>query len=194
MRILPGTAAMSEAGAPKVIGFFGDSGSGKTTLIERLIARFHARGLRVAAVKHAHHGFDVDRPGKDSYRFRAAGAAQVLLASERRWALLGETVAPAEGGDVLARQLARLDPCDLVLIEGFRGQAGVPFIHVRRRLAGGDGPAPAAAARDRVAGLIAVASDERLPEDQEKGIPVLDLNDIDAIAAFIAARLGVKTC
>ena len=122
----------------KVIGVVGDSGAGKTTLVEQLIARFSHGGCRVAAIKHAHHGFDIDRPGKDSYRFRAAGAAQVLLASDERWALLGEQ-REGDPAAALARHLARLDPCDLVIVEGFRSQAGVDFIEVRRAEAGGTG-------------------------------------------------------
>ena len=76
---------------PRVVGFIGYSNTGKTTLIEKLIPIFTSRGLRVAAIKHAHHGFDMDRPGKDSYRYRQAGAGQVLIATEQRWALLTET-------------------------------------------------------------------------------------------------------
>jgi molybdopterin-guanine dinucleotide biosynthesis protein B len=197
----------------QAIGFFGDSGSGKTTLIERLIKRFEQDGLRVAAVKHAHHGFDIDRPGKDSYRFRAAGAAQVLIASERRWVLMGDEIAQDSADALrpgasaaaveaarlspLARQIARFDPCDLVLVEGYRGQAGIPFIQVRRRR-DADPADPAGARRavraETVAGLVAVASDENLPDAERQGIPLLDLNDIEAIARFIAVRLKVDLC
>lgn len=176
-------------GRPRALGFFGDSGAGKTTLIERLIGHFHRAGLRVAAVKHAHHGFDIDRPGKDSYRFRIAGAAQVLVASGQRWVLMSEE---ADADTALARQLARFDPCDLVLVEGFRGQGGIPFIHVRRKR---EVPAAqrAEAPRDAgVAGLIAVASDEPLPDASGGGICWLDLNDIAGIAAFIARELKLE--
>jgi molybdopterin-guanine dinucleotide biosynthesis protein B len=194
---------MNAIGMHKAIGFYGDSGSGKTTLIERLIERFHRGGLRVAAIKHAHHGFDIDRPGKDSYRFRAAGAAQVLIASDRRWVLMSDDSGDehADGSSVspLARQLARFEPCDLVLVEGYRGQAGIPFIQVRRKA---DGQAPRRAPRGGertkaagpVAGLIAVASDENLPELVRGGIPLLDLNDIEAVARFIAMQLKVELC
>jgi molybdopterin-guanine dinucleotide biosynthesis protein B len=176
------------AGPPRAIGFYGDSGSGKTTLVEALIAWFHGAGLRVAAVKHAHHGFDMDRPGKDSYRFRAAGAAQVLVASERRWALLSEE--PAEPGDgALARLLARLDPCDLVLVEGYRGQAGIPFLRVWRRRED-----EASAVRPEPAGAIAVATDTGRAPPGLEGLPVLDLNNIEAIARYIAKELEVTLC
>ena len=101
----------------KVVGFVGLSGSGKTTLIERLIPLMAQRGLTVSALKHAHQGFDIDRPGKDSFRLRAAGAAQVMIAAPQRWALMTELRGQAAGFDQL---LAELAPCDLVLVEGFR--------------------------------------------------------------------------
>src|SRR5437016_7712796 len=98
----------------KAIGFIGHSGSGKTTLIERLIPVLAQRGLSVSALKHAHHGFDIDRPGKDSFRFRAAGAAQVMIAAPDRWALMTEL----RGREAPLRQLlAELAPCDLVLVD-----------------------------------------------------------------------------
>jgi len=202
---MPSTATRKASGSTPAIGFFGESGSGKTTLIEHLIAHFHAAGLSVAAVKHAHHGFDIDRPGKDSYRFRQAGAAQVLVASAQRWVLMSEERAtPAGGGAALERQLARFDACDLILVEGYRGQAGIPFIHVWRRP---DPAAPPRAGRDETAdraaavpGVVAVAVDPaqepRLPEAAGAGIPVLDLNDIAGIAAFIVQELNldVQSC
>jgi molybdopterin-guanine dinucleotide biosynthesis protein B len=178
--------------APKAMGFVGDSGSGKTTLVERLIARFVRGGCRVAAIKHAHHGFDIDRPGKDSYRFRAAGAAQVLVASDRRWVLMSDETTD-DPAAALARQLARLDPCDLVLVEGYRGQAGIPFIEVRR--SGVPVPADPPAPRPPPAGRIAVASDVPLaPQEAGAGLALLDLNDIETLARFVAARLEVRLC
>ena len=102
----------------KVFGIAGYSGSGKTTLLEKLIPQFTARGLRVSVIKHAHHGFDIDRPGKDSYRHREAGASEVLLSCNDRWALMHER---RDRSDVtLDELLARLALCDLVLVEGFR--------------------------------------------------------------------------
>ncbi len=179
----------------KAIGFIGDSGAGKTTLIERLIGHFSRSGLRLAAIKHAHHGFDIDRPGKDSHRFRCAGAAQVLLASDQRWALLVEepqTEEPPTGApqaSALERQLARLGPCDLVLVEGFRGQAGIPFIEVRRQ---GE---RAATARATGPGLAAIATDSPGARTIDAGeVPVLDLDDIEAIALFITRLLELAPC
>jgi molybdopterin-guanine dinucleotide biosynthesis adapter protein len=174
----------------KVIGFIGDSGSGKTTLVERLIARFAASGMRVAAVKHAHKGFDMDRPGKDSYRFRAAGAGQVLVASESRWALLcEETELGAQ--ERLERQLARLAPCDVVLVEGFRDDPGIPYIEVQRRQDEPLGRGERAPAQ----GVVAIAADAQRAQDAaQRGLPVFDLDDIDSIAAFIGRTLELPRC
>src|SRR5215469_7938988 len=112
--------AMPLGNQMRVIGFAGWSGAGKTTLITRLIPLFTGRGLEVAALKHAHHSFEVDRPGKDSYEFRAAGAREVLVVSARRWAQMHELRGETE--PTLAALLRRLSPCDLVLIEGFKEQ------------------------------------------------------------------------
>lgn len=182
--------AGDRTGVPRVIGFTGNSGSGKTTLVERLIERFSRSGLRVAAIKHAHQGFDIDRPGKDSYRFREAGAAQVLVASERRWVLLSNEAPGAPPGD-LQRQLARLDPCDLVLVEGYRGATGIPFIEVRRKATRAAEPG---VARSAVPHLIAIATDEGPAAVGEAGAATLDLNDVEAIAQFVAHSIGVTLC
>src|SRR6267142_5632970 len=105
----------------KTFGFAGWSGSGKTTLIEKLIPLFTKRGLRVSLLKHAHHTFDVDHPGKDSYRHRHAGCAEVLISSSARWALIHE-LRGAEEPD-LKEQLKHLSPCDLVIVEGYKSAA-----------------------------------------------------------------------
>jgi molybdopterin-guanine dinucleotide biosynthesis protein B len=129
----------------KAIGIIGYSNTGKTTLIEKLIPLFTARGLRVAAIKNAHHGFDMDRPGKDSHRYREAGAAQVLIATSQRWALLTET---PQRPATLEELLGELAPCDLVIIEGFKSDLSAR----RQRDRGGDRPAARgvpAAARSR---------------------------------------------
>jgi molybdopterin-guanine dinucleotide biosynthesis protein B len=162
----------------KAIGVIGYSNSGKTTLIERLIPLFRARGLAVSAIKNAHHGFDMDRPGKDSYRYREAGAGQVLIATALRWALLTET---AQRPATLDELLAELSPCDLVIIEGFKSEGQVPRIEVRR----GAQAEPPLFPNDR--NVIAVASDAPF----EAAVPVLDLNAPAKIAAFIASRLAL---
>lgn len=159
----------------KTIGFIGYSNTGKTTLIERLVPLFNARGLRVAAIKHAHHGFDMDRPGKDSYRYREAGAQQVLIATAQRWALLTETPRPA----ALEELLAQLAPCDLVIVEGFRSEGTFPRIEVRRTT----NTEPPLFPHDP--NVIAVAADHPV----ETHLPVLDLNDAAKIAAFVASQL-----
>ena len=162
----------------KAIGFIGYSNSGKTTLIERVIPLFRARGLAVSAIKNAHHGFDMDRPGKDSFRYRDAGAGQVLIATGLRWALLTETpTRPA----TLDELLAQLAPCDLVIIEGFKSEGHVPRIEVRRK---GIGEPPIFPHDPNV---IALAADHAV----EAALPVLDLNAPAKIADFIAAHLGL---
>jgi molybdopterin-guanine dinucleotide biosynthesis protein B len=167
---MPGDRAM------KVIGFIGYSNTGKTTLIERLIPLFIARGLRVSTVKNAHHGFDMDRPGKDSFRYRQAGSAQVLIATAERWALLTEV---RDGPAPLEALIGQLAPCDLVLVEGFKSEGQFPRIEVRRTT----NTEPPIFPHD--ANVIAVAADHAV----DTALPVLDLNDAAKIAAFIADRL-----
>src|SRR5258706_9429006 len=102
----------------KIFGFAGWSGSGKTTLIEQLIPRLVKRGLKVSMIKHAHHSFDVDKPGKDSYRHREAGCSEVMVVSDRRWVLMHELRGEAEPS--LEEQIERVSPCDLLLVEGHK--------------------------------------------------------------------------
>ncbi|MDQ5903238.1 MAG: molybdopterin-guanine dinucleotide biosynthesis adapter protein [Pseudomonadota bacterium] len=165
--------------AMKVFGVAGFSGSGKTTLIEQLIPRLTARGLRVSVIKHAHHGFDIDRPGKDSYRHREAGASEVMLTGAQRWALLHELRDEPE--PTLNEYLARFSPCDLVLVEGFKNEP-VPKLEVYRPA---NGKPPLWPDNPNV---VAVASDEPI----KTHLPVLDLNDIDAIATFVVDTLDLQ--
>ena len=162
----------------RVVGIVGRSGSGKTTLIEALLPRLRARGLGVSTVKHTHHAVDLDPPGKDSHRHREAGAQEVLLVSERRWALLRETpLRPPP----LSELLARLAPVDLVLVEGF-GQTPGPRIEVvRAELAGRPGKRPLF--RDDPA-IAALAADAPVPDWRGT---LLELNDPEAICVWIAA-------
>jgi len=162
----------------RIFGFAGWSGSGKTTLIEALIPRFVGRGLRVSLIKHAHHSFDVDQPGKDSYRHRRAGAAEVLVTSSRRWVLIHELRGAPE--PVFEEQLRRLSPCDLVLIEGFKF-APIPKLEVWRAATG----EPLLHPNDPH--IVAVASDAPVAT----ALPVLDLNDHDRIAGFVLAHTGL---
>lgn len=166
----------------RVIGFVGSSGSGKTTLLERVLPCLQARGIRIGVLKHAHHGFDMDRPGKDSYRAREAGARQVLVASAKRWVLLSEVAEPAAEPDFRA-MLAQFDPAqvDLIIVEGFSGEA-YPKIEVYR-------PAHEQPPRcwPHDPHVIAVASDE--PRPMVAPLVALDLNRPDLVASFIAERL-----
>jgi len=165
----------------KVFGFAGYSGAGKTTLIEQLIPRFAARGLTVSLIKHTHHDFDVDRPGKDSYRHRAAGATEVMLVCDKRWILMHELRERPEPG--FEEQLANFSSCDLLLVEGFKDMP-VPKLEVHRPA---NGKPPIWPHNPTV---VAVACDVPLA-DLPPHLPRLDLNDLDAIAAFILARVGL---
>ena len=168
----------------KAFGIAGWSGSGKTTLLEKLIPQLTARGLTVSVIKHAHHGFNIDRPGKDSYRHREAGAREVLLACGERWALMHERRAEAE--PTLTELLARLAPCDLVLIEGFK-QEPVPKLEVWRAA---NGKPPLFAERSDI---VAVATDAA---ELDTALPRLPLDDAAAIADFVIDHLQLqdKTC
>ena len=163
----------------KVFGFAGYSGSGKTTLIERLIPRLVAQGLRVSLIKHAHHRFDIDQPGKDSHRHRMAGASEVLISSSERWALMHELRGASE--PTLEAQLEHFAPCDLVLVEGYK-RSKIPKLEVYRAA----NNSPCLYTEDPH--IVAVAADSKL----DTGLPLLDLNDTAAIADFMVTHLGLK--
>ncbi len=163
----------------KIFGFAGYSGSGKTTLIEQLIPLFTQRGLKVSLIKHAHHAFDVDQPGKDSWRHRHAGCSEVLVTSSRRWALMHE-LRGAEEPD-LAEMIKRLSPCDLLLVEGFKHEP-IPKLEIYREETGESLLHP------HDGNIVAVASDRQLGT----GLPLLDLNDPPAIANFILDHVGLR--
>ncbi|MGQ3047115.1 MAG: molybdopterin-guanine dinucleotide biosynthesis protein B [Niveispirillum sp.] len=164
---------------PNLFGLAGWSGSGKTTLIARLIPALSARGLTVATIKHAHHAFDIDQPGKDSYVHRMAGAQEVLVASANRWALMHENRdGPAP---TLGELVAKLSPADVILVEGFKRDAH-PKLEVHRP---SNGKPPLWPDDPRI---VAVASDETLPDCP---LPVLDLGDVEAVADLILRTIGV---
>ena len=162
----------------RLFGVVGWKNAGKTGLMERLVAEITARGFTVSTVKHAHHSFDVDHPGKDSYRHRAAGASEVLLASRQRVALMQELRGVEEPS--LEDLLARLSPVDLVLVEGYKRDTH-PKVEAHRAETGNPLIAPDDAT------IRAVASDVPLTLDR----PVFDLNDTRAIADFVLAEVGL---
>jgi len=164
----------------RVFGVTGWKNSGKTTLTCKLVEEFTRRGFRVATIKHAHHEFDIDQEGTDSHRHRQAGASEVAIASGRRWAImheLGEAEEPS-----LDDMLAKLSPCDLVLIEGYK-RGNHPKVEARRL---------EALDRDRLsasdANIRAVAADHAVGDET---IPVFSLDDISGIADMIALETGL---
>ena len=163
----------------KIFGFAGYSGSGKTTLIEKLIPLFVQRGLKVSLIKHAHHTFDVDQPGKDSFRHRHAGCSEVLVTSSRRWALMSELRGAPE--PTLNEQLSRLSPCDLLLVEGFKHEH-IPKLEVYRAVVGESMIHP------HDSNIVAIASDAKV----DTPLPQLDLNVPETIAAFILKQVGLE--
>lgn len=164
----------------KIFGITGYSGAGKTTLIERMLPQIIERGLRTAVLKHTHHDFDIDRPGKDSFRHRQAGASEVLLANASRWVLMHELRGARE--PTLAEYASRFSPCDLLLVEGFKHEA-IPRLEVHRPANG----KPTLWPEQRQ--IVAVASDQAAPVDLPAGLRWLDLNDVPTIVAFILDHL-----
>ena len=157
----------------RVFGIAGHSGMGKTTLLERLLPELRARGLTVSLIKHSHKDIEIDRPGKDSYRHREAGAYEVLITANKRWVLMHELRDEAE--PTLEEQLTRLSPCDLVIVEGFK-RADIPKIEIWREANG----KPMLYPQDP--NIVAVACDAEI---ECRGLPVLPLNDPPTIAQFI---------
>jgi molybdopterin-guanine dinucleotide biosynthesis adapter protein len=165
----------------KVFGIAGHSGMGKTTLLERLVPELTTRRLVVSLIKHSHKAIEIDRPGKDSYRLREAGCSEVLLLGNERWALMHEL----RGADEppLAYLLSRLQRCDLVLVEGFKG-GDFPKLEVWRAELGKPTLWPA------WPGIVAVASDGELPLP---GVARVDLADVTAVADFALANAAPAT-
>jgi molybdopterin-guanine dinucleotide biosynthesis protein B len=157
----------------RLIGLAGWSGSGKTTLLAKLIPTLIARGRAVSTLKHAHHNFDVDQPGKDSHTHRVAGATEVLISSERRWALMHELRDEAE--PTLRELVVRLSPVDLVVVEGFKSE-GHAKLEVHRSVVG----KPLLYPNDPH--IVAIASDRR---PANVTLPFADLDDIETIADLV---------
>ena len=160
----------------RIIGLAGWSGSCKTTLITKLIPRLIARGVKVSTLKHAHHGFDLDQPGKDSFFHRAAGATEVIISSAKRWAILHELREEPEWD--LRTLVAKMSPVDLVLVEGFKRDA-FPKLEIHRAANGKSLIHP------EDPHVVAIASDVALPQAK---VPVIDLNDIEAVADLLLER------
>jgi molybdopterin-guanine dinucleotide biosynthesis protein B len=163
----------------KVFGFAGWSGSGKTTLIEQLIPRFVKRGMKVSLIKHAHHSFDVDHPGRDSYRHREAGCSEVVVVSEKRWVVMHELRGEPEPS--LEDQIGRVSPCDLLLVEGYKHYA-MPKLEIWRK------QNAKALLYPEDKHVVAVAADASL----DTRLPRFDLNDYDGIGDFILSYNGFK--
>ncbi|HZV93685.1 MAG TPA: molybdopterin-guanine dinucleotide biosynthesis protein B [Caldimonas sp.] len=163
----------------KVVGFCGYSGAGKTTLAEQLVAFLTRAGLRVSVVKHAHHDFDIDHPGKDSWRHRQAGAYEVVIASDRRMAKMREY--PRLEEPTVDALLGELVDCDWALVEGFK-HAALPKIEVWRAATGKPALYPA---DDHV---IAVATDDVAALPASTALPLFELGEIERIAAFLQGR------
>ncbi len=175
---------MKERRRPPVLGIAAWSGTGKTTLLTRVLPLLREAGIRTGLLKHTHHDFEIDRPGKDSYRLRHAGAEQVLLGCSRRWALIVET--PGREDDDLATLLGHFvhERLDLILVEGYK-MATIPKIEVHRPSLG----KPLLAPGDP--GIIAVVTDA--PLQQELSLPLLDLDDPGQVARFIEEWLASQS-
>ena len=164
----------------KVFGFAGWSGSGKTTLLVKLIPEFVERGFKVSTLKHAHHNFDIDKPGKDSFEHRQAGASEVMISASNRWALMHENKDDVESD--LEQLLARMSPVDLLLVEGFKWHSH-PKMEVYRSIVG----KPLLQENDT--GIVAVATDEEL---LNLTVPSFNLSEISLIADFILSKLKIR--
>lgn len=164
----------------RVFGITGWKNSGKTTLTEALVAELCRRGRRVATVKHAHHDFDIDKQGTDSFRHRQAGAGEVAIVSGRRWALMHEL--RGEDEPALETILTRLAPCDIVLVEGYKREHHLKI--ETRRLGAANREALSAGDPN----IVAIAADHPLPDEP---LPVFPLDDISSIADFIEHATGL---
>jgi molybdopterin-guanine dinucleotide biosynthesis protein B len=167
---------------PPLFGVVGWKNSGKTTLMERLIEELTRRGYAVSVIKHAHEKFEIDHPGRDSFKLREAGAAEVALSSPRRFALMRELGGAPEMS--FAEVLSHIGPCDLVLVEGFKRE-NFPKIEIRRE---------GASSRDPLHGkfpqVVAIASDR--PETESGALPTFYIEDIKRMADFIVGHLGLE--
>jgi molybdopterin-guanine dinucleotide biosynthesis adapter protein len=165
----------------RILGITGWKNSGKTTLTERLVSALVSHGYRIATIKHAHHAFDIDHEGRDSFRHRKAGATQVAVVSSKRWALIHELENETE--PPLGEVLERLSPCDLVIIEGYKRE-GHDKIEVRRT-----GAREATPIADSDPSIIALVTDM---EDSQTVLPRFDLDDVEAVTRFVMGRYPLE--
>lgn len=181
--------AMAKSSLP-IVGFVAYSGTGKTTLIEQLIAFLTERSYKVSVIKHTHHHFDIDKPGKDSYRHREAGASEVLMISDQRWVLMHELRQSPE--PTIEQQLSMLSPCDLVIVEGFK-DANIPKIELWRFDHDECAANPVKANQDNFIQAIAYPGgiDAVNKPDLSRDISVLDLNNIEEMAQQALSIAGV---
>ena len=168
--------------SPPLFGVVGWKNSGKTTLMSRLIHDFSQRGYEISVIKHAHEKFEIDHPGRDSFKMREAGARQVILSSPRRFALMRELGNAPEM--TFEELLPYAGPCDLILVEGYKREA-YPKIEIRR-----DGAASREALSAEFPEVVAIASDK--PEDETEPLPVFHIDAIERIVDFIITTLGLK--
>ncbi len=166
---------------PPLFGITGWKNSGKTTLAARLVAELSKRGYAVTAIKHAHERFDIDHPGRDSYRLREAGARRVIISSPKRWALMHELGDEPE--IAFGQIVSEAGPCDLILVEGYKRES-FPKLEIRRN--GGTSRQPLAGTSP---GIVAIASDR--PGEEEDGLPVFHLDDVASMTDFITSYLGL---
>jgi molybdopterin-guanine dinucleotide biosynthesis adapter protein len=172
------------------IAFIAYSGTGKTTLIEKLVKQFTQQGIRVSVIKHTHHHFDIDRPGKDSYRHREAGAGEILLVSDQRWVLMHELKEAAEPS--VEEQLSKLSPCDLVIVEGFK-EAKIPKIELWRADHLECSQNSLKANQDEHIQAVAWPGGAQATNQPSlnRDIPILDLDNLDEMAQYVLSLLGV---
>ena len=180
---------MTKSSLP-IVGFVAYSGTGKTTLIEQLITFLTERSYKVSVIKHTHHHFDIDKPGKDSYRHREAGASEVLMLSDQRWVLMHELRQSPE--PTIEQQLSMLSPCDLVIVEGFK-DAKIPKIELWRHEHDECSSNPLKANQDNFIQALAYPGgiDAVNKPDLTRDIPVLDLDNIEEVAQQVLSIAGV---
>jgi len=173
-----------------IVGFVAYSGTGKTTLIEQLITFLTERSYKVSVIKHTHHHFDIDKPGKDSYRHREAGASEVLMLSDQRWVLMHELRQSPE--PTIEQQLSMLSPCDLVIVEGFK-DAKIPKIELWRHEHDECSSNPLKANQDNFIQALAYPGgiDAVNKPDLTRDIPVLDLDNIEEVAQQVLSIAGI---